>query len=68
MLLGKVQCKSTLLETCQALAIFSMDGDSTHVVSMVDFWMGGVDQRTCGPCPAAPTTYKPTKQLPRETY
>ena len=34
--------------------MFCIDEDSTHVVSMVDVWMGGVDQWTFGPCAAAP--------------
>ena len=40
MLLGKVQCKGTPLETsliCQTQTISSMDGDSIDVVTMVDF-------------------------------
>ena len=43
-----------------------MDGDSTHLVSLVDFWMGGVDQRTFGPCTAAPPLTNQTSSSPEK--
>ena len=57
MLLGSVQCEDTLLEPsyiCQTQTISGMDGDSIDVVSMVDLWMGGVDQRIFGLSTATP--------------
>ena len=43
----------------------AIDGDTIHVDSMVDFWMGAVDQRTFGPSTAAPPE-TPNRQLPLE--
>ena len=54
---GRVQCEFFLLEPsqiCQTQTISGMDGDSIDVVSMVDFWKGGADQRIFGLNPAAP--------------
>ena len=37
-----------------------MGGDSMDVVSMVDFWIGGVDQRSFGLSTAAPSLINQT--------
>ena len=54
---GRVQCEVTLLkpsQICQTQTISGIDGDSIYIVSVVDFWMGGVDQRIFGLSTAAP--------------
>ena len=41
-------------QVCQTQMIFAIGGDTTNLDSMVDFWMGGVDKRICGPSTIAP--------------
>ena len=45
---------------------FSIEGDSINVISMVDFWIGGVDQRLFGLSAAVPPK-KPKRVTPIET-
>ena len=52
--------------TCSVLclldtAYFSIEGNSINVVSVVEFWMGGVDQRLFGLSAAAPPEKNPRK-------
>ena len=63
-----ILCENTLfksLQICSTHATPGIDGDTMHVDSLVEFWMGGVDQRIFGPSTAAPLE-KPKRQHPRE--
>ena len=54
MLWGRVQTLYLKHPKSVRQTISGVDGYSINVISMVDFWMEGVDQRTFGPCAAAP--------------
>ena len=63
-----IQCENTLLEPpqiCPTHMVSGIAGDTIHANSLVDFWMGGVDQRIFGLNTAAPLK-KPKRQLPIE--
>ena len=47
---------------------FSIEGNSINVVSMVEFWMGGLDQRFFGPSAAAPREKKTTESNPHRDF
>ena len=63
-----IQSENTLFEPLQICPTHMMpgiDGDTIHVDSVVDFWMGRVDQRIFGLSTAA-SLEKPKRQLPSE--
>ena len=62
----KYSIKALYLKSVWHEQFFSMGGGSAYVVSMMDFLMGGVDQRTFGPCTAAPLLTNQTVSSPEK--
>ena len=63
--LWRIQCENTQFEPPQIYPTYmipGINGDITHVYSVPDFWMGGVDKRIFGPSADTP----PKKKLPTE--
>ena len=59
---------STYSITClPSTTYFSIEGNSLNVVSMVGFWMEGVDQRLFDPSTTAPPEKNPKRASPIET-